>query len=99
MSVASSSNYGDLVMMSTTPGAIPLPGSEAPRLPSFDEVFGDKSKAINGGPGPGGDGDKPKSLLDDIIDTLTGEKAKEQARKERLDKLTGKEHDRKWKDQ
>ena len=99
MSSATAGNYGDLVMQSGTPGAIPLPGSEAPRLPSFDEVFGDKSKAINGGPGPGGPNDnKPKSLLDDIIDTLTGEKAKEQARKERLDRLTGKAHDREWKE-
>jgi hypothetical protein len=77
---------------------MPLPGSEAPRLPSFDEVFGDKSKAIPGGPGPGGPNDPKKSFLDDIIDTLTGEKAKEEARKERLDRLTGKAHDKEWKE-
>ena len=92
-------NYSDLVMQNT-PGALPLPGQDGPRLPSFDEVFGDKGKAINGGPNPGGpEDDGPKSMLDDIIDTLTGKKEAERKRLERLDKLTGKEHDRKWKEQ
>lgn len=96
-------NYGDLVMESATPGAIPMPGQEAPRFPSFDEVFGDRARAIPGGPGPGGPNDnRPKSLLDDIIDTLTGKKEEERKRQvkrqERLDKLTGKEYERKWRE-
>lgn len=39
---------------------MPAPGATAP-MPDigkvFDEVFGNKAKAINGGPPPGGDGD------------------------------------------
>jgi hypothetical protein len=58
-----------------------MPGEEGLRLPTFEDVFGDKSRAANGGPGPGGpNDDKPKSMLDDIIDTLSGKKEQERLR-------------------
>ena len=35
---------------------------------------------MGGGPPPGGNGEEPKSMLDDIIDTITGKKEKERLR-------------------
>ena len=77
---------------------MPLPGSEAPSLPSFDEVFGKRARAIPGGPGPGGPGDKKPNFLDDILDKLTGKKKAEEERQDKIDTLTGRKHDREWKE-
>lgn len=81
--------------MQSAGGAMPFPGSEPRTLPNFEDLFGKPGKGAKmGGPRPGGpDGEPPKSILDDIIDTLTGKKEKERLRKERLDRITGKYRD------
>ena len=57
-----------------------MPGQEGVKLPTFEDVFGKKSKAIPGGPGPGGPEDDKPSFLDDLIDTITGKKEQERLR-------------------
>lgn len=67
---------------------MPLPGLELPAPPSLKDLFGKGTSP--GDKLPNDNNEEPRSILDDIVDTITGKKEQERKRQERIDKLSGK---------